>query len=122
MPIVHHHLIYQARVGNDKLGKKSEKILETFLYDLLNVIDMQCLIPAQLKFSHQKAWTGMVGVITSHVTFHFWTVERHVQVDIYSCKEFDRKKAIDFLNKFWKAYDVKTLFIDREVGKEFTIE
>jgi S-adenosylmethionine/arginine decarboxylase-like enzyme len=89
---------------------------------LLEVIDMKCLIPATLKFSHQKAWTGIVGVITSHVAFHFWTVEKYVQLDIYSCKKFDRKKAIKFLNEFWKASDVKALFVDRELGKNFEIE
>jgi S-adenosylmethionine decarboxylase len=122
MTIVHHHLLYQAKVGNDDLGEDSQEKLEKFLYDLLKVIDMQCLIPAQLKFSHQKAWTGIVGVITSHVAFHFWTQERYVQLDIYSCKEFDRKKAVNFLNEFWRASEVNALFIDREIGKNFKIE
>ena len=122
MTIVHHHLLYQAKVGRNDLDKDSEKELEKFLYDLLEVIDMKCLIPVTLKFSHQKALTGIVGVITSHVAFHFWTVEKYVQLDIYSCKKFDRKKAIKFLNELWKAGDVKALFIDRELGKNFEIE
>jgi S-adenosylmethionine/arginine decarboxylase-like enzyme len=83
---------------------------------------MECLIPAQLKFSHQKAWTGMIGVITSHVAFHYWVHEQYVQLDIYSCKKFDRRKAINFVNKFWGASDVKTLFIDRAVGENFKID
>ena len=119
---MHHHLLYQAKVGRNDLGKDSEKELDKFPYSLLDVIDMKCLIPASFKFSHQKAWTGIVGVITSHVAFHFWTVEKYVQLDIYSCKKFDRKKAIKFLNEFWKASDVKALFIDRELGKNFEIE
>ncbi len=122
MAIVHHHLIYQAHVGNDELGADSAKVLEKFLYDLLNEVKMKCLIQAQLKFSHQKAWTGMVGIITSHITFHFWTIERYVQLDIYSCKQFDRQKAVNFLNNFCYASKVRALFIDREVGKKFKIE
>ena len=122
MTIVHHHLIYQAHVGNDELSADSEKTLEQFLYDLLEEINMKCLIQAQLKFSHQKAWTGIVGIITSHIAFHFWTIERYVQLGIYSCKLFDKQKAIDFLDKFWKASKVRALFIDREVGKKFKIE
>ncbi len=122
MAIVHHHLIYQAKVGNDKLGADSEKALEQFLYDLLKEVDMECLIPSQLKFSHQKAWTGMVGIITSHIAFHFWTIEKYVQLDIYSCKPFDKQKAVKFLNNFWKARDVRALFIDRDTGKKFKIE
>lgn len=122
MAIVHHHLIYQAKVGNDELGADSEKVLKQFLYDLLEAVEMKCLIPAQLKFSHQKAWTGMVGIITSHIAFHFWTVEKYVQLDIYSCKPFDKQKAVKFLNTFWKASNVRALFLDREVGKKFKIE
>jgi len=122
MTIVHHHLIYQAYVGNNNLNADSKKVLEQFLYNLLKQIEMKCLIPAQLKFSEQKAWTGIMGIITSHIAFHFWTIERYVQLDIYSCKPFDRQKAIKFLNDFWKASNTKVLFIDREVGKRFEVK
>lgn len=121
MTIVHHHLIYQAKVDKGA-SEETEKSLQKFLYDLLKVIDMECLIPATVKLSHQKAWTGMVGIITSHVAFHYWTVEKYIQLDIYSCKEFDKKKAIAFLNQYWKASEVKSLFINREVGKEFNVK
>ena len=122
MSIVHHHLIYQAKVGRLDINENSEELLESFLYDLLRVIDMQCLIPAQLKFSHQKAWTGIIGIITSHIAFHYWTIERYIQLDIYSCKVFDKKKAVEFLNEFWKASEIRTLFIDRKINKDFEIE
>ncbi len=122
MKIVHHHLIYQAKVGNNELGADSEKVFEQFLYNLLDEVKMKCLIPVQLKFSNQKAWTGIVGIITSHIAFHFWTIEKYVQLDIYSCKPFEKQKAVKFLNNFWKASDVRVLFIDREVGKKFKIE
>ncbi len=121
MTIVHHHLIYQAKVGNH-FGEDAEEELRKFLYDLLDVIDIKCLIPPQMKLSPQKAWTGIIGVITSHVAFHYWTVENYIQLDIYSCKKFDRKKAIDFLNNFWKSSDVKALFIDRAIDKNFDIK
>ena len=116
MAIVHHHLIYQAHVGNNELCADSEKVLEQFLYDLLDEIEMKCLIQTQLKFSHQKAWTGIMGIITSHISFHYWTIEQYVQVDIYSCKKFDKIKAIKFLNSFWRANNNKAIFIDREKG------
>ena len=120
MTIVHHHLLYQAEVGCT-YDQSSEKELESFLYEFLKVIGMECLIPAQLKFSHQKAWTGMVGIVTSHVAFHYWTEEKYVQFDVYSCKEFDKKQAVEFLNDFWNAKNEKVLFIDREVGKSFNV-
>src|SRR3989344_413451 len=113
MAIVHHHLIYQAGVGRGDLGEDAEEKLRKFLLDFLSEINMKVLIPPQLKFSYQKAWSGLVGIITSHISFHYWTVEQYVQLDVYSCKEFDREKAMNFLNKFWIASEIRTLFIDR---------
>lgn len=121
MDRVHHHLIYQADVNRLDLDENAEPKLREFLYRLLNEIGMQELIPAQFKFSHLKAWTGLMGIVTSHIAFHYWTAEQQLQLDIYSCKAFDKKKTTDFLNDFWKATNTKTLFIDRESGKEFTI-
>ena len=122
MALVHHHLIYQARVGRDDLGADAEGKLHKFLTQLRQEIYMEELIPPAFKFSHQKAWTGLVGIMTSHISFHYWMAEQYVQLDIYSCKEFDRKKAINFLNKFWKASEIKALFIDRKFCEDFKIE
>jgi S-adenosylmethionine/arginine decarboxylase-like enzyme len=121
MSIVHHHLIYQAKVSREDLGEDSESELRRFLYSLLSEIDMQELIPAQIKLSYQKAWTGIMGIITSHISFHYWIIEKYVQVDVYSCKSFDKQRAVLFLNDFWKAENVRTLFIDRKVGEDFKI-
>jgi S-adenosylmethionine/arginine decarboxylase-like enzyme len=122
MAIVHQHLIYQAKVEGVYYGENSEDKLRDFMNELLEVIDMECLIPAQFKFSHQKAWTGIIGVITSHVAFHYWTEEKYIQLDIYSCKKFDRKKAVEFINNFWQSSDEKVLFLDREMDKNFEIK
>ncbi len=119
--IIHHHLIYQAKVGRSDLGKDAEEILRTFLLDLIKEIDMQILIEPVFKFSHNDAWTGLMGIITSHISFHYWTIEQYVQLDIYSCKEFDIEKTKTFLDNFWKAAEQKVIFLNREQGKEFLI-
>ena len=122
MELCHQHLLYQAKVGNDELDKDSREILEKFLYELVDIFDMECLIQPQLEFSHEKAWTGLIGIVTSHIAFHFWAIERYVQLDIYSCKEFDNYKAIKFLNEFWKAQNVNALCIDRKMDSNFKIK
>ncbi len=121
MNIVHHHLIVQCKVDVIPDSLKEED-LKRFMEGLLKVINMNALIKPQFKLSHQKAWTGIMGVITSHVAFHYWVDEQYLQFDIYSCKEFDKNKAVDFIKKFWKSKEVKSLFIDRETGKDFNIE
>lgn len=120
-PIIHHHLIYQAKVNRNNIGEESGELLEKFLYDLVDLIGMQILIHPQVAFSHQKAWTGIVGIVTSHISFHYWTIEEYLQLDIYSCKEFNASKVIDYLNEFWRSKAVKTLFIERGVDDDFKI-
>lgn len=121
MAIVHHHLIIQCKVNIIPDSLKEED-LRKFMEELLEVIDMKALIKPQAKLSHQKAWTGVMGIITSHMAFHYWVDEQYLQLDIYSCKNFDKNKAINFIKKFWKAKDGRVLFINREVGKDFDIE
>ncbi len=117
--LVHHHLLYQACVGGSCYTATK---LKKFLYDLVALLDMKILIQPQLKFSNQKAWTGLVGIVTSHISFHFWTSEKLVQLDIYSCKAFNRDAAIKFLDKFWLATNIKVIFIDRGDVIGFKVE
>lgn len=118
---MHHHLLFQSRVGI-KPGSLDERDLKKFMLDLLDVLNMKCLIEPRVKLSHQHAWTGIVGIITSHIAFHYWVNEKYIQLDIYSCKKFDKKKTIDFLKSFWKSESGKAIFLDREIGKDFKIE
>jgi len=121
MSIVHHHLLLQIKVEvvQDSL---SESDLRIFIFELLKIADMKVLIKPQFKLSHQRAWTGIMGIITSHIAFHYWIDEGYLQLDIYSCKEFDKKKVLDYVKEFWKISGGKALFIKREVGEEFKIE
>jgi S-adenosylmethionine/arginine decarboxylase-like enzyme len=117
MTLKHLHLILQAEVKT----KLTEKELEEFLFSLVREIDMKVLILPQLKFSHQKAWTGMIGIITSHITFHYWTIEKYLQLDIYSCKEFDIENAVKFIKDFWKTNNEKIIFLKRNHDEEFRL-
>jgi len=121
MSIVHHHLLFQSKVDIKPNSLKEEDFKKMFK-DLLRVLDMVCLIEPTFKLSHQRAWTGIMGIITSHVAFHYWIDEKYVQFDIYTCKKFDKYKAINFLKGFWKSKEGKAIFIDREIGKDFEIE
>lgn len=121
MILKHYHLLVQGRVGIEP-GTLDEEDLLIFLQDLLKAINMNCLIQPQVRLSHQNAWTGIMGIITSHIAFHYWVDEQYLQLDIYSCKNFDRIKTIKFLEKFWKMENSTVLFIDREIGNNFKVE
>ena len=121
MAIVHHHLLFQARVKITP-GSLKEDNLREFMENLLKALNMNCLMEPRFKLSHQNAWTGLMGIITSHIAFHYWVDEQYVQLDIYTCKKFDREKALSLIREFWQADSGKALFIDREIEKGFEIE
>lgn len=121
MSIVHHHLIFQGNV-NIIQDSITEINLKKFMKDLLSLLNMNVLIEPQFKLSKQRAWTGIMGIITSHISFHYWIDERYLQLDIYSCKQFDKEKAITFIKNFWKSNEGKVLFIDRKPKEDFIIE
>ncbi len=83
---------------------------------------MEVLIDPVVKLSKYNAWTGLLGIVTSHISFHYWIDKKLLQIDIYSCKDFDKEKAISFINSFWNFKSKKVLFIDREEGADFKIE
>lgn len=119
-PNVHQHLIYSAVVNRTPILENEWDILLKFLQDTVQTIDMKILIEPTIAFSHAKARTGLVGIITSHISFHYRTMEDinrwikpFVQLDIYSCKRFDTEKAIKFLDIFRQASDVTTIVLDR---------
>jgi S-adenosylmethionine/arginine decarboxylase-like enzyme len=120
MKIIHHHLIIQSEV-NRFFGNDKHDDLQSFLLELVKKIEMECLIEPQLKFSHQKAWTGIIGIVTSHISFHYWTVEKYLQLDIYSCKEFSIEKVLKHIHDFWNLGKCKAILIEREPDKDFEI-
>jgi S-adenosylmethionine/arginine decarboxylase-like enzyme len=119
--LVHHHLIYQAEVGRNDLNETSSGLLVAFLEEMVAVIRMHILIPPQVAFSDQKAWTGIVGIVTSHISFHYWPAQGHLQLDIYSCKAFDVEEATSFLSRFWEASNARAIFIERAITDDFKI-
>ena len=80
---------------------------------------MHCLIQPILKRSNRNAWTGLMGIITSHIAFHLWTDKNGphgkagIQFDIYSCKSFDIKNIVSYLDKFFDIKKSSYKFIDR---------
>ena len=82
MTIVHHHLLFQARVKIKPESLNKEDFLK-FMKNLLIALDMDCLMEPRFKLSQQNAWTGLMGIITSHIAFHYWIDEQYVQFSFH---------------------------------------
>ena len=50
--------------------------------------------------------SGVTGVIVwaeSHSASHSWSEQDFITIDLYSCKDFDIRKVVDFTYKYWAA-------------------
>lgn len=61
--------------------------------------------------------SAFVLIAESHIVIHTFVEQRHVFVDVFSCKDFDVKKAKDYFVRQFKARRVESNLFSR--GKEF---
>lgn len=58
--------------------------------------------------------SGFIMLYESHIAIHTWPEENYAAVDIYSCKDFCEKKALNYLQKIWPSSQIKSRVIIRE--------
>lgn len=61
--------------------------------------------------------TGIVIIATSHISIHTYPHDRAFFLDIFSCKQFNREKAMSFIRKTFKARKEEVKLVVR--GKHF---
>lgn len=113
----HCHLILTMKLG--KIANKWEKPdWEQFLSDITKEIGMTPLAEPEVYYcgdDGNEGYTGVQVITTSHVSFHYWERDNLLQMDIYSCKDFDAKIISKLLRK--RFIDVSLLslplFLDR---------
>lgn len=58
--------------------------------------------------------TGFVVIAESHIAVHTFPARgNYLTLDVYSCKEFDRKKAVAFVKKLFHPKLVEEEFVER---------
>ena len=74
-------------------------------------------IPVQKGSFDKGGLTGFVILVESHLSIHTFPSNRFVSFDIFSCKKFNEKKAIEYLMMKFDAEKVEINKLKR--GKEF---
>lgn len=110
--VVHHHTIIVATVR-----KKSVEIdcrdLSLFLSKLVKAIGMKELFKP-IAIHGKYGFTGIVGIVTSHIAFHYFDEGQILHFDVYSCKKYNIKTLIRFIDKYWGIENADILFINRD--------
>lgn len=117
------HLMIDGN-GCDKQKLSDENLIRNFLLDLTKEINMTKIGgPYVLRYKDRWAATeGVTGVVIfaeSHATIHTFPDSNYVFIDVFSCKEFDIKKAKRFIKKYLKIKKMKTRLTKR--GTDFLI-
>lgn len=112
--LVHQHSIIDAIVSRrpDEIACAD---LERFLGELVDTLGMKRLFEP-IAINGKYGFTGIVGIVTSHVAFHYFDHDRSLHFDVYSCKEYSLREVVKFIDEFWRIESASVVVIDREVN------
>ena len=112
------HLLIDMSECNEKID--DEAAIEQFFGDIITELKMKPLSEIMIK----KVDSGEEGrgisavqmITTSSITFHSDDEERSVYLDIFSCKDFDPKHALEFACKTFEPKEHAAQLIYRDAG------
>jgi len=115
----HKHIIIRAEVS-EPITKRNKAI--KFLNRIIKAIGMKAMYgptATYCKMEGNRGVTAFAIIETSHVALHIWDEVDPglVQLDVYSCSEFEPKKVLDILQEL-KPTKVEHKYLDREKGFE----
>ena len=100
-------LVFDGYAANEKLCSDVTN-LYALLMEFPKHIDMRRVgFPHIIQITEDgiKGLSGFVFIMESHISIHTYEERGFVTADVYSCKSFDEKAAIDFLVS---AFDIQT--------------
>ncbi len=115
--LVHKHLLVRAEVNSPPLFKDRQKV-DDEIRSLIKNIDMNILSGPHTAWSDvegNEGYSSVAIIDTSSITFHSWLEPAVIQLDVYSCKDFNIKTIFTWLAQF----DIEKLdykYLDRDKG------
>lgn len=112
---IHKHLIIRAEVNDPPTNPKR---LEHWLRDFIGFIDMKIMMGPYVAYCENEGNRGITGIAvieTSHIAMHVWDepVPAMMQLDVYSCAEFDPYRIADKLKQDFDVVKIDYKFLNR---------
>ena len=73
-----------------------------WLVDLVGAIDMKIMAGPYLVYAEEEinqGWTGVVIIEFSSAQIHIWERENLIEVDVFSCKDFDNEVIFEHVKR-----------------------
>ena len=118
------HLIIDGYEGNRQRLQDIE-----FIYDLLDSypgrIGMRKIMPPYVfRYADSKPedWgiSGFVLIAGGHISLHTFPNKSHINIDIFSCKEFDAVLVVEHMTEHFGLGKVRTKLLRR--GPEYPMD
>jgi len=112
------HLIIDGYSSNQRI-LRDEDFLRKWLEDYPARIGMTRISPPYvLRYAGPvpEDWgiSGFVFIAESHIGIHTFVEQNYVNIDVFSCKDFDTNKAIEDFREGFQLTMLRTCLIDRE--------
>jgi len=69
----------------------------------------QCQVPN----TQQPVISGFVLLAESHISIHFFPRQSYLNIDVFSCKQFEPRRVIRDLKRRFRLREVKTYLLER---------
>lgn len=109
------HLILDCYGANPKKLHDIELIFR-FLDTLPERIGMEKIGPPQMTCfdaEENKGITGIVMIVTSHISIHTYSNRNCFFMDVFSCKPFDTKVLKEYIEKFFEVTHMEVQEVTR---------
>jgi len=111
--------------GADPIKLSDEDLVLRFLDEYPDVIGMTKVAPPQVYTYRGKVpgdWgvSGFVIIAESHISVHTFPDRGYVNIDIFSCKDFDVANSLNDLKEMFALPEVKVWTMDR--GLDYTTQ
>lgn len=111
---IHKHLLLK---GNPTKTFTDPEQGKQMLRDVVAAIHMVPVTEPQCVYvgvAGNEGLTGSINLATSHIAFHMWDVDMKLQLDVYSCCEFDPEVVLTVLHKHYgQIKNLHAMVIDR---------
>jgi S-adenosylmethionine decarboxylase len=116
------HLVVDG-YGADPEKLKDVELVHRFLDEYPSTIGMTKIVPPQVYTYHGQTpedWgvSGFVIIAESHISIHTFPDRGYVNIDIFSCKEFDAAASLDDVKAMFSLPEVRVWALER--GLEYT--
>ena len=116
------HLIVDGYGGNVGVMEDPDALFR-FLDEYPDAIGMTKITAPQVytytgRKPEDNGLSGFVLIAESHISVHTFPKRRYINIDVFSCKEFDAQRALDDLTARFSLDTVRSWTLDR--GLEYS--